>query len=305
MSKSLQVIAVITLSLSIILIILADYPLLDNFCRLIKHRIPTSFLDLSPLGGEVPWSIIKHTYIINPAKFTDRWANVKKQLINRNISFTRVEAVDSTVVDNIIQKAFPLAANLSSILGSRFKADGRCYLPNIDKNICQQESVPNGGHACTLSHMKVWLQVIDNFKLHPRTDGPVMIFEDDVLLAKDFVSITTRLINFLEFYDKNWVMLGLGYSANHASRTAVPYILDRNNGFGSLHAYVLKNAASAQILFDYYNQPFVPCSDHYFWEIFEKNDALSSYVYVPNDIAIQINMYDNSYVKSNFKAPYT
>ena len=204
MTNSLHLIAAITLSLSITLIILADYPLLDNFCRLIKRRIPTAFIDLSALGGEVPWSIIKHTYVINPKRSKDRWENVKKQLVSRNISYIRVEAVDRFVINDEIQKASPLPVNLSSIIGPRFKADGKCFLPQIDTSVCTRRS-DEIDFAVTLSHMTVWLRIIDNFMLHPHNDGPVLIFEDDVLLSGDFVSITTRLINFLEFYDKKWI----------------------------------------------------------------------------------------------------
>ena len=135
--------------------------------------------------------------------------------------------------------------------------------------------------------MHLWLKIIDHVsQMGPHSDGPVLILEDDVFIDKRSRSIVPKLIKSLDSLDSNWVILGIGYCANHIPSVAIPFILDKNMGFSCLHAYVIRNSTSAQLLFNELNNPYVENVDIHWWTLVQRG-FYTSYVYAPNDLFLQ------------------
>lgn len=288
--------------------------ILDRFSRLIRMRFSTSTISLGMLGPAVSWNVIKHVYVINVKKRVDRMEYVAKQLSHLKIKYERYEAVDSSLFKAYYEAPSASnisAVNISSVFDPRLRLDPRCFGPNprygmlalfiqiklsklrffspptppspqVCKNHYRTHSPANTG--CTLSHMQLWLQIIDHVSnAGPLSDGPVLILEDDVMIDKRSRSILPKLIKNLDELDPNWIILGVGYCANHIPSVAIPFVLDKDMGFSCLHAYVLRNSTSAQLLFDELNTPYVQVIDIPWWKLVQRG-FYTSYVYAPNDL---------------------
>ena len=267
-----------------------DY-VLDGTTRLLRRRFRSAHINLNVLGPDIPWKdIIKQTYVINMKSDGFKMKLMEAEMTRHKIPFQRFEAINTRNIQNIIARN-PLPRNMSSMLDPRFNADPQCWLPNRDTTVCKELSSDTSGLA--FSHMSVWLQAIDSVEDGRANDGAILIFEDDVALSDAFENIVPKLVSNLNKLDDKWVILGLGYSANHNPSVGIPYLLDKNEGFGCMHAYILRDARSAQLMFDIENTPWVPRNDHGWWKLVQRNDQHRSYVYVPNDIAVQINQHPN------------
>lgn len=297
--KTNTILFILVAILTIVVLIQNATLVVDSFLRWVQWRIPSRVLDLSALGPDVSWSIIKQVYVINPIQSKERMRNMTRQLSKLKIKFDRFDAVDYVDIQNEFDKSYPNPINLTSFLDPRQKADSRCFreYPSNYKSLygCEERSVKIQSVAVTFSHMQVWLKSYDLVASGSKVDGPVLIFEDDVLFNKEILVVAPKLINYLNFHDPDWAILGLGYSANHMPTRVIPYLLDKDMGFGCLHAYVFKNAATAKHFFDYYNTRNVVLVDHFWWNLVQSG-KYNSYVYAPNDLTTQLRF------RSNYKS---
>jgi len=260
--------------------------ILDGTTRLIRFRTTTNskFVDLGALEDNVPWSIIKQTYVINLPSAVARMNFVSSQLKILDIAFERFNAVEKHRILEIYNRT-TVPKDMSELLDARFRADPECFLATRNITLCPE--ISHYTAAVAFSHMNVWLHAIDSVKENRREDGAILIFEDDVIVSKNFKQITSALVGTLNKIDPNWIILGLGYSANHIPSAKIPFVLDRNLGFGCLHGYILRNIHAAQLMFDVLNTPSVGINDHVWWKLVQTT-KYTSYVYAPNDIVNQL-----------------
>jgi GR25 family glycosyltransferase involved in LPS biosynthesis len=126
---------------------------------------------------------IDNIYVINMDYATERLNNIKKQLEEQDLKFTRIPGIDVSKLDN-------------DIINNEFTTFCKYFCsPSIK--------------GCFLSHKKCWESVVKNNEKY------AIIMEDDCILHNDFVNKVNEIINELNTDYSNWDFTYLGYFGNN------------------------------------------------------------------------------------------
>ncbi len=171
------------------------------------------------------------TFVISLPQSLDRQENVKKELLNTNLEWSFLEAVDGRKL------TFPIPQ----------------YLPKEVQKLLGFQLTPNE-IGCFLSHQKAWQYCINK-------NLPTLILEDDFTLSSHFEEIIDLLLCRSEDWDLVRLQ-ALMRSSDHLIQAYGQYSLVYNGSdpLGAT-AYILKPAA-AQLLLRYSGHIYEPL-DHY------------------------------------------
>lgn len=189
-------------------------------------------------------TLFNKIFLINLDRRNDRLILAKKELHNHNFKFKRVSACDGN--------------NLSE------------YNELINKYFDKNNNLSNGQIGCALSHIKIWLDVINDSTID--TQEKILILEDDITICNDFVKKYNSFMNKIKLHKLNYDLIVLGLLTRNVKQIN-PDIYKVYDGYGT-HAYMLsKKTMMKNIhLFKNINQPI----DHFFSKLYKYNN-----VYIP------------------------
>lgn len=131
---------------------------------------------------------VKHTFVINLERQTQRHDHMKARLDAVGIPFTFVKAVDK----NQIVQEMEHSGTFGDLLDPRVSITER-NLNNCKRvNSCELDY---GAVGCTCSHMHAHLEAIDAVSKDPLKEGPISILEDNVEIDADVVSETASMVH--------------------------------------------------------------------------------------------------------------
>lgn len=192
-----------------VLVCAVIFTLLANERDLICHRFP-----------------LDDIVYINLARRPDRMDHCVAQFSRASLHVRRVDAVDG----QLRPRVDPGVVRMDYDLSENAKWD-----PNVQRRGHQQMST--GEVGCCLSHRNVWIE----------NDTPILIFEDDVVLADRFVERVR--IAFSDLPDQ-WDILYLGYINDtgglRSRRSAMSSLRPVEFVFGG-YAYALSSSGRAKL----------------------------------------------------------
>jgi hypothetical protein len=218
----------------------------------------------------------KQLFLINLDRRPDKLARMKYQLDSMNMSFERIPAVDGTLIRAAVTAKAP---NLYHIVE-----------PFVKLDIAQlaSDDIDYGQVGCFCSHITTWQRAIDNVKRGIVSDGPIIIFEDDLTFDLAFPNhLQNDIIPTMPIGDVNWGIMGIGYCGDAVSKKP-GLVLARVLVFFCTHAYMLRDISIAQRLMDAINTHEGVILDVGMANLMKRQDGyLTAFVYPGNNIVVQ------------------
>jgi len=207
-------------------------------------------------------------YVINLDSRPDRLAFMKEILKEIQQPFTRMEAIDGKVLEELCENKMPLPLNPKILYSCED------YIRDRSANRCL-----NGEIGAWLSHLQVYFQIVENFKKTGR-DNPTVILEDDQDLDFNFKELVNESFSHLP---SDWEV----FYAGSTSRKEVE-LLGNNIAFApkfwGAHAYVVRNAQVAKKFISLSNKSDCQIADAVYMPAI-RNKELKGYVAHPQTLS--------------------
>lgn len=180
--------------------------------------------------------------LINLASRTTRLANMKAQLDMLNWTFSRFEAYDGRDLqqDFDIGLSFPSRDIHPDLQVNLLEAGRSILLQHME----QLRLSDWGQLGVYLSQMSVLLEYAERCKTE--ACGPLFVLEDDVVLD---ATIASELDRAFQTLPHDWQVLQVGYLFESDEIGDSPFNWVRDDSWQSIHAYIVRDAATAWHIF--------------------------------------------------------
>ena len=212
-------------------------------------------------------------FLINLDTSPDRLSNFMTQMNYLRLPFKRLSAVDGKKIKEFLNSK---SANLYNFHpDTLFRLD---WLHPSQKSISESEFEAIGWWQ---SHLQTYFAILENYK-KTLIDGPVLIFEDDVILDKSMPDIIKQS---LPQIPNDWDLFFIGYTSLPSCLEDVTETVYKANDIIGTHANIVNGHRAAKKLIDMINLMEATAIDYILRFYYEED--LNAYVLYPNPVALK------------------